>query len=764
MPVAPLGEHLERAVVDEVAHELREPGRLVVGEEVLLDAEREPAAGDEQVERVAERAGGMSPKPSAATVVRTSKRVAPRDSRDLGRRVGEVADDVLGVRAGTVALGGLGGLGDDVDADDRAAAHAAGTRRPCRCRRRGRAPQAAGSRSPASSCSASSAADDVGRLAVEHLVEEMLVETGDPVDLVVVVEADAARIAVDDDLAALGVLVAIVVDVREADLEFGQRHVQTSKPDFAGAEPAGGTVEAVELAPTRPNVELRDRPARASPSSSSPSRTTPTLVDAMRAIPGRRFDWDRRSGRSRGTSVTAVYVADVLARWPRAASSPTTSARGCAGAPSGWLGRVTTRKRAGEPGSSSSARSPASCPTALAALPTPTATTGARSTLPFTAEAADALLDEAARGSSSAAIGCATRLQVGLDAAARRARRRAHGRGAAPGARGAVGPRHRRGVRRAARAPSARSRTLPIDPWALEPLEALPARARRRGRRGARARPRAAAARARRGDRGGPPLARAHGRAARAGAARLGGELAPFQWAGVRYVLDARRTFLADEQGLGKTVQALAALEADDAFPAVVVCPASLKLTWEREARALAAAPHARGGQRARRGVAPRPTSRSSTTRSSPATATRSRGAGRARSCSTSRTTARTRGRSARRRSARLAKTLPRRRAAPRAHRHAGDEPRPRRSSRSCGSSAGSTSSAAARGSSAASPGPGAEERLHWHLRRRVLRAAAARRDVLPQLPAKRQVVVPVALDNEDEYRLAERDVVAWLR
>ena len=35
---------------------------------------------------------------------------------------------------------------------------------------------------------------------------------------------------------------------------------------------------------------------------------------------------------------------------------------------------------------------------------------------------------------------------------------------------------------------------------------------------------------------------------------------------------------------------------------------------------------------------------------------------------------------------------------------------------------------------------------------------------MLPQLPAKRQVVVPVALDNEDEYRLAERDVVAWLR
>ena len=44
-------------------------------------------------------------------------------------------------------------------------------------------------------------------------------------------------------------------------------------------------------------------------------------------------------------------------------------------------------------------------------------------------------------------------------------------------------------------------------------------------------------------------------------------------------------TFLADEQGLGKTVQALAALEEDGAFPAVVICPASLKLNWEREAQ-----------------------------------------------------------------------------------------------------------------------------------------------------------------------------------
>ena len=90
----------------------------------------------------------------------------------------------------------------------------------------------------------------------------------------------------------------------------------------------------------------------------------------------------------------------------------------------------------------------------------------------------------------------------------------------------------------------------------------------------------------------------------------LGGELHPFQRAGVRYALARRRTFIADEQGLGKTVQALAAIEADDAFPTVVVCPASMKLVWEREAqhwlpnrtRRRAGRPHRRGLDRGDRG------------------------------------------------------------------------------------------------------------------------------------------------------------------
>ncbi len=59
--------------------------------------------------------------------------------------------------------------------------------------------------------------------------------------------------------------------------------------------------------------------------------------------------------------------------------------------------------------------------------------------------------------------------------------------------------------------------------------------------------------------------------------------------------------------------------------------------------------------------------------------------------------------------------------------------------------------------------GPGAHQRLHWHLRARCF-ARRLKAEVLPQLPAKTRAVVPVALDNEPDYRLAEQDVIAWLR
>ena len=56
-----------------------------------------------------------------------------------------------------------------------------------------------------------------------------------------------------------------------------------------------------------------------------------------------------------------------------------------------------------------------------------------------------------------------------------------------------------------------------------------------------------------------------------------------------------------------------------------------------------------------------------------------------------------------------------------------------------------------------------AEQRLHWHLRRRCF-VRRTKAEVMPQLPAKRRVVVPIELANEREYRLAEEDVIAWLR
>ena len=56
-----------------------------------------------------------------------------------------------------------------------------------------------------------------------------------------------------------------------------------------------------------------------------------------------------------------------------------------------------------------------------------------------------------------------------------------------------------------------------------------------------------------------------------------------------------------------------------------------------------------------------------------------------------------------------------------------------------------------------------AHMRLHWHLRSRCF-VRRLKADVLPQLPAKTRTVVPVELDNEAEYRLAETDVIAWLR
>lgn len=65
----------------------------------------------------------------------------------------------------------------------------------------------------------------------------------------------------------------------------------------------------------------------------------------------------------------------------------------------------------------------------------------------------------------------------------------------------------------------------------------------------------------------------------------------PFQRAGIRFAmhvlseLDQQGFLVADEMGLGKTIQGLGIIKLLDLFPFVVICPASLKNNWCREAR-----------------------------------------------------------------------------------------------------------------------------------------------------------------------------------
>jgi len=65
-------------------------------------------------------------------------------------------------------------------------------------------------------------------------------------------------------------------------------------------------------------------------------------------------------------------------------------------------------------------------------------------------------------------------------------------------------------------------------------------------------------------------------------------DLFPHQRAGVKFLATAKRALLADEPGLGKTAQAIRAIkvlqeQGEVVFPALVVCPNTLKKNWQRE-------------------------------------------------------------------------------------------------------------------------------------------------------------------------------------
>jgi SWI/SNF-related matrix-associated actin-dependent regulator of chromatin subfamily A-like protein 1 len=509
----------------------------------------------------------------------------------------------------------------------------------------------------------------------------------------------------------------------------------------------------MELVRDRPNVELRgDREGGRVVVLAFPYDAG--LVELVRTIPHRRFDWDRREWSAPAEDWAGMKVAEVLARYPELRADGEVL-RWLAGIERRWIGYVRTTRHDGRGWWVLDTR----------AGPVPETLRGAavehrgKLLVPLTEAVGRVLREQPSARLDIAAERCLSIVESGETP---------------PPARlvlfrGVDGVQLRLEVvwdqdigSAFERLPGAEgTRTVPLDPWVTEQLDAFIARhdvqvtppaaevldrllAERRQADGAIRRSRAD-----------------HGDPIAATAAVLGGELAPFQWAGVRYVLDARRAFLADEQGLGKTVEALAALEADTAYPAIVVCPAAMKLGWQREAARWL--PHRSIAVVEGRSAVP-PNGEITILNYELVAAHR--------------------------------EALARRR--PRAlvvdESHYCKNPRAKRT-RAVLRLAGAVAPDGLRLALTGTPvlnhadeliaqrrvigrledfGSGArfsnqfrgqlsDERLHWHLRRRCF-VRRLKSDVLPQLPAKRQVVVPVALSNEPEYRLAEEDVIAWLR
>jgi hypothetical protein len=515
--------------------------------------------------------------------------------------------------------------------------------------------------------------------------------------------------------------------------------------------PAASLPRPVEA---RPNVELRTDDGERIVVLAFPY--DPHVVAEVRGIPRRRFDWDRREWWAPADDWAGLHVAGVLERFPELTTSPEVDAW-LQGLRRRWVAQVTTARHDG--------RGWWVLRTHAGDVPEPLragALERGRDLLaPLTLAGAEALAEARSVRVDVAARRCVEALERGEDPPPPARLRRSetvdgvrlrldvlwdHDAGAAferlPGS-------------------DDGSRSLALDPWIVEPLDAflalhgIPV--------DPTARPVLEALRAEHDE------AAEAVRASRAAsapaiepvAARLGGELAPYQWAAVRYALRARRAFLADEQGLGKTVEALTALEADDAFPAVVVCPASLKLTWEREARRWL--PH-RGVAVVHGRVAIAPTDDITVVNFEIVAAHREA----------------------------LARLRPRALVVDESHLVKNPQAKRTRAVRRLAEAVAPDGLRLALtgtpvlnhaeelisqlrvlgrlgdfGSGARFArefrGEQAEERLHWHLRRRCF-VRRTKAEVLPQLPAKRRVVVPIELANERDYRLAERDVVAWLR
>jgi SWI/SNF-related matrix-associated actin-dependent regulator 1 of chromatin subfamily A len=507
----------------------------------------------------------------------------------------------------------------------------------------------------------------------------------------------------------------------------------------------------MELAPNRSNVEMRGTGEDRTVVLSFPY--DPGIVEMVRTIPHRRFDWDTREWSAPALDWAGIRVREALERYPELTVAEEVVAW-LAGIEARWIGSIRTRRYDGCGWWLLETRA-GTLPAALQAV---AVEDSGRVLVPLTQDVAKVLREQRSARLDMAAEralqivelgnvppparlvlfrglnGTVLKLEVVWD----------------PDAAGAF-----------AELPGAEGNEMPLDPWVVEALDAFIAQHEVQVL-GPAAETleellseRAAAAEAIRQSRA------EHAEPIPAVEKVLGGELAPFQWAGVRYLLNTRRAFLADEQGLGKTVQALATIEADGAYPATVICPASMKLVWQREvARWL---PHRTVGLVEGRAAEPLPADITIINYEIVAAHRRAL-ARRGQRALVVDESHYCKNPSAKRTQAvrRLADSI-----GPDGLRlaltgtpvlnHAEELIAQLRVIGRLGEfGSGASFSRQFRG-------PLHEARLHWHLRRRCF-MRRLKRDVLPQLPAKRQAVVPVALTNAQEYRLAEKDVIEWLR
>ncbi len=478
------------------------------------------------------------------------------------------------------------------------------------------------------------------------------------------------------------------------------------------------------------------------------------LVAAVRTLPGRRFDWDRREWSAPADGWVAAKLAEILKARPELRRTQEFD-DWLAATERRWVGHVRTARYDGQGWFALDT---------LAGVPPDELLEGAlelenRWLVPLTPQAAATIIELRDPRLSLGARRCIEALECGEQPPAARLIL----------TRGVAGERLTLetfwdpDIQAAfEQLPGAAANELKLDAWIVDQLDAFI------GMHGVEVTPHAAEALA--------EMAAQYRAAQRAVAAsrattaepmpevaeRLGGVLAPFQWVAVRYALEARRTFLSDEQGLGKTVEALAALEADEAFPAIIICPASMKLTWSREAARWL--PHR--SQVVLSGREPGPNEQADIVilnyeivqarlaglvASGPLALV----ADESHYCKNPQ---------AKRTKAvrRLAEAVPRdglrlALTGTPVMNHADEliaQLRVIGRLHEFGSGASF---------SRQFEGELSEERLHWHLRRHCF-VRRLKSEVLPQLPAKRQVVVPVSLNNEEEYRLAEDDVIKWLK